>query len=307
MSTHLTRTGSSHSFTSRAGHLIALAAVVPLALSACGGGTEATDARADGAINQDAHDMLPPDIQNSGTITVAINPEGPPIKYLDEDNKMDGVIVDLVDESAERLGLDVEYAQTTFDGLIPGIMANRFQMIASIGDYAERHEQLDIVDYMVKGVSIAVNEGNPHNIETPEDLCGLSVAFVRGVYAGERAEATSEECTASGNDPITLVPLENTAATELALQSEQVDAEWGDSPNLEYRSEVKSDMYEIVHFEEVGPYGIGFPKESELTEAFRTVLLDMADDGTFEDIMNEWGLGESRWDDFPINQGPEQS
>lgn len=289
----------------RAGAGLAVCALLPLLLSACGGGVEAAD-ELDENVNEEAHGMLPGDIRDSGSITIAINPEGPPIKFLNEENEMDGVVIDLMNESTQRLGLDVEYAQTTFDGLIPGVMANRFHMIGSIGDYAERHEQLDLVDYMVKGVSIVVPSGNPDAVEAPEDLCGLSVAFVRGIYAGERAETTSEECVASGEEPIELVPLESSAATELALQSEQVDAEWGDSPDLEYRSEVKADLYEVAHFEEVGPYGVGFPKDSELTEAFRVVLLEMAEDGTFEGIMSEWGLAESRWDDFPINQGPEQ-
>lgn len=252
--------------------------------------------------------MLPEDIRDGGTIVVAVNPEAPPIKFLNEEQQLDGVIIDLMDEAATRLGLTPEYEQTTFDGLIPGVASGRYNMIASIGDYAERHEQLDLIDYMIKGVSIIVPAGNPEGISAPEDLCGLSVTFVRGVYAGELAEQTSQACEADGESSIELMPLESSAATELALQSGQVDAEWGDSPEAAYRAEVKPDLYEVAHFEEVGPYGIGMPKDQpELTEAYRTVFLDMAADGTFEEIMAEWGLADSRLDDFPMNQGPEQS
>jgi polar amino acid transport system substrate-binding protein len=288
-----------------------------LLTAACGGDAEGAGSDSEGGgggaessieVNAEAQALLPEDIRSAGSIVIAINPEAPPIKYLNEEQQVDGLIVDLVNEATARLGLAPEYAQTTFDGLIPGVGSGRYNMIASIGDYAERHEQLDLIDYMVKGVSIIVPAGNPDGISSPEDLCGLSVTFVRGVYAGELAEQTSQACEAGGEQPLELMPLEDSAATELALQSGQVDAEWGDSPEAAYRSEVKPDLYEVAHFEEVGPYGIGFPKdEPELTEAYRTVLLDMAADGTFEEIMDEWGLADSRLDEFPMNQGPEQS
>lgn len=306
---------------------IALGAGLSLLLAACGssddgvsadageagadsslGVADAEDAGSDDAAGGEGQDLLPEEVREAGKVVVAINPEGPPIKFLDEEQELDGVIVDLIDESTARLGVEVEYAQTTFDGLIPGVMSDRFDMIASIGDYAERHDQLDLVDYMVKGVSIIVPSGNPDDVSDPADLCGLSVTFVRGIYAGELAEQTSAECEANGEDPIRMMPLESSAATEMALQSGQADAEWGDSPEAAYRSEVLPDLYEVAHFEEVGPYGIGFPKDAEdLREAYRTVLLEMAEDGTFEEIMAEWGLAENRWEDFPINQGPAQS
>lgn len=292
---------------------VALASSGALLLTACGddGSEPAAAAAAPGSgatVSEDARAMLPDDIRDAGKVVVAINPEAPPIKFLDEKQQPDGLIVDLIDEATGRLGITPEYAQTTFDGLIPGVASGRFDMIASIGDYAERHEQLDLIDYMVKGVSIIVPAGNPEGIESPDDLCGLSVAFVRGVYAGELADQASQACVAAGQEPVELMPLADSAATELALQSGQADAEWGDSPEAAYRSEIKADMYEVAHFEEVGPYGIGMPKDAtDLTEAYRTVLLEMAEDGTFESIMEEWGLADARLDEFPMNQGPEQN
>lgn len=295
---------------------LVVATAAALALTACGGqeqGAPDDAATAAGKADSDAgqsgpSSLLPEDIRSKGAVVVAVNPESPPIKFLNEEQELDGLIIDLVDEASGRLGLTVDYQKTTFDGLIPGVMSNRYDMIASIGDYAERHEQLDLVDYMVKGVSIIVPAGNPHGVSSPEDLCGLSVTFVRGVYAGELAEQTSESCEESGEEAITLVPLENSAATELALQSGQVDAEWGDSPEAAYRSEVKPDLYEVAHFEEVGPYGIGFPKDATgLRDAYRETLLEMAADGSFEEIMSKWGLADAGWDEFPMNQGPAQS
>lgn len=290
---------------------VVAAASSALLLSACGGDAEPASAPDEGGgegVSEEGSALLPEDIREAGSVVVAINPEAPPIKYLNEQQEPEGLIVDLVNEASGRLGLTPEYAQTTFDGLIPGVASGRFDMIASIGDYAERHEQLDLIDYMVKGVSIIVPAGNPESIAGPEDLCGLSVTFVRGVYAGELADQASQACEANGEEPVELMPLADSAATELALQSGQADAEWGDSPEAAYRSEVKPDLYEVAHFEQVGPYGIGMPKDAtDLTEAYRTVLQEMAADGTFGEIMEEWGLADAGLEDFPINTGPAQS
>ena len=68
--------------------------------------------------------MLPADIKESGTVRVASGVSFPPMEYFDTDNKtVLGFDADLGKALGEVLGVEFEFQNTNFDGIIGGLAA----------------------------------------------------------------------------------------------------------------------------------------------------------------------------------------
>ena len=70
-------------------------------------------------------------VKDSGTLRACVSPEFRPQIYLDESNQPVGLDVDLTNALAEGMKVEVEYVQTTFDGLIAGIQADKCDIALS--------------------------------------------------------------------------------------------------------------------------------------------------------------------------------
>lgn len=252
--------------------------------------------------------LLPADIRKRGSVNIAINPDVPPVKFLDSNNQVQGLIVELLRHAGARLGLKVTFQQTSFDALIPGLVAKRYDVIASEGDFKEREKKVDYIDYMKSGVSLLVKKGNPRDIHGPNDLCGTKVAFVRGTFQQNLIAEASKKCKAAGKPAVESNGYQDSAGAELALRSGQADADWADSPDGAYRAKQNPDKYVLANTIYTGPYGIGFPKnEPGLTRAFRAALLGTAKDETYQKAMKKYGLANALMPTFPLNDGPRQT
>ena len=54
------------------------------------------------------------------------------------------------------MDLDVNLEKGTFDAMIPGIEAKRFEVIGSINDFKERQKTIDFIDYLKTGTAVLV-------------------------------------------------------------------------------------------------------------------------------------------------------
>ena len=122
----------------------------------------------------------------------------------------------------EEMGIEnVEPVVTEWGGLIPGLMANRFDIITG-GMYiiGTRCENIDFSEPMGRfGDAFIVPEGNPKGIETYEDIAGQDAVMVTG--AGYNTiEAAKRQGVPEGN--IMTVP----GPTEIlaAVRSGRADA-----------------------------------------------------------------------------------
>lgn len=104
-----------------------------------------------------------------------------PFEYKSGD-KYDGFDIELIQAVAKELGADkVEFVDTEFKGLIPGLQAKKFDLIVSamyITD--ERKQTIDFSDtYFPGGLTIMLKKDND-KIKGIEDLKGKKVAVQIG-------------------------------------------------------------------------------------------------------------------------------
>lgn len=134
--------------TTRTVRLAALAAALPLVLAACGGGD------GEGAGDGEAQ------LINDGELVVAMSGEFQPFSYF-EGNTLTGFDRDIGAAIAEELGLELKEETGTFDSLIGGVQANRYDvLVASMTPTEERDKAVDFTDgYYSSGAQAFVATG----------------------------------------------------------------------------------------------------------------------------------------------------
>ena len=243
-------------------------------LAGCGNESTSGDKNEDKVLN---------DIASSKVLKVGTDATFPPFEFKNEKNEFDGFDIDLIRAVAEELGADsVEFVDTEFKGLIPGLQAKHFDMIVSamyITD--ERKETIDFSDtYFPGGLSIMVKKDND-SVQGIEDLYGKKVSVQIGTKSLKYLEENHPE--------IEIVGLEKNVEMFLELESDRVDAVVTGRPaGMVYAKEntgvkvLDGDLTEEY-------YGYGIRKENTgLTAEVNAALQTLKDNGKYDEIVNKW-------------------
>ncbi|QOI65810.1 transporter substrate-binding domain-containing protein (plasmid) [Arthrobacter sp. TES] len=140
--------------------------------------------------------MLPDEIRQKGGFTVSINADVAPVKFIDGDGKITGLNPDLLRAAAKVLGTEAQFQEGTFDAMVPGLEAKRYDAIASVADFVERQKKIDFIDYLKNGTAIIASKTMKEDQLTPEQLCGLSVGYARGTSQQGNLEKYAAACAA---------------------------------------------------------------------------------------------------------------
>lgn len=282
---------------------IVLGGILTLALTGCSAdATEATtDAKTDAAIAE----LVPAEIAETGVLRVATTGTNPPFGSLGEDGKtFVGFEPDLVREMAALMGLEVEFVQTSFDGLIPGLASGSSDIaMNSIGDTKEREKAVDFVTYYHNGTDALVADGNPKDLKA-DALCGAKVGVLRGsLQQNSMLPEQAEKCSAQGEEPPVEAAYPETPAALMALQSGQVDAVLADIPDLVVADKANPTAFEIAgpSFKNPNPGGVALPKNSELAEAVHASIKKLMEDGTYDTFLEKNGLQDIKVEESVIN------
>lgn len=290
--------------------LVACFAATIVGVSACANPTDSGKAQQQGGADivasvQQDNDIaatLPDDVKASGRITVSINPDVEPIKFLDANGKISGLNPDLLRAAAKVLGIEAEFHEGTFDSMVPGLEAKRYNVIASVGDFVERQKKIDFIDYLKTGTGILSSTSVDRTVSSPNELCGLKVGHSRGTAQQGYLEAAAKACKAAGKAPLETRPYGDGAAGILAVKSGQDDAYWGDLPAMLYNVQQNPKTFKILYQEQKSVYGIGINKEdTELRDAVRAALLKLAQDGVYDKLLKQWAQEGYGLPEFPMN------
>jgi polar amino acid transport system substrate-binding protein len=125
------------------------------------------------------------------------------------------------------------------------------------------------------------------------ELCGLTVGLPAGALEIELVEEASATCTADGDQAITLNTYDDLNATILALTSGRIQVAPNDSAANAYVLEQQGSGYKISGaYSTDGYFAAAFPKDSELTQQVMDAFQAVTDDGTYQQILDEWGVGD---------------
>lgn len=114
-------------------------------------------------------------VKNAGKLVIALDPSYPPMESEDMDGKLVGFDVDFGRELAKRLGVKAEFMVMGWEGIIGGLMSNRYDVIiSSMNVTPDREKQIDFVEYARMSQLFVSKKGL--KIKTEKDLAGRVVA-----------------------------------------------------------------------------------------------------------------------------------
>lgn len=161
-------------------------------------------------------------VLDKGKLTVACFSDVPPIGYLNENNELVGIDVDVARKMAEALGVDIEFVSTTNANRIPYLLTDKVDcVIASFTMNSDRRKAIEFSDaYFRGGAILVVNSDNPNsaNISGIEDLKGKRIAVSKGSFNDELATELA------GDIAREILRFENVSDLYAALTTNKVEA-----------------------------------------------------------------------------------
>ncbi|WP_370369983.1 ABC transporter substrate-binding protein [Mycolicibacterium sp. CH28] len=283
------------------------AVVVALSVTACSSASD-SNAPPSGSADSLLRAMLPASVRDSGKLRVATDASYPPMEFMRSDRqKVIGFDADLGQELGDALGVDMQFVNTSFDGIIAGLQSKRFDLaMSAITDKPSRREQVDFVDYLNVGSSLMVAKGNPEKLTELAQLCGRRAAVEQGTSAADTAQQQSAKCAADGKPAVEVLTFPDQNGANLALQSGRVDAVLANYPTLAYLVKQNPDGFEITGEQfNLAPYGIAIAKDqTQLRDAIRAALQKLIDSGKYVEIVDKWNLGEAGVKSVAVNGAP---
>lgn len=286
--------------------IAAVAVVAALALTGCVDNSSpkpAPEDKVEVAVDEAAVALLPADIKEAGVLVVGMDMNYAPNEYKDEAGDPIGWEVDLGDALGAKLGLTMDYRQSGFDKIIPSITGGTYDIgLSSFTDNVEREKSVDFVNYYNAGIQWAQPVGGSVD---PAHACGLTVSVQATTYEEtDELPAKSEECEANGEEPIKILKFETQDEATSALALGRADAMSADSPITLYAvSQIKDQIEVAGEAFDVAPYGIAVSKDSadDLTKALQAALQSLVDDGSYQTILDGWGVASGGIPTITIN------
>jgi polar amino acid transport system substrate-binding protein len=228
--------------------------------------------------------------RSAGTLTWCSDITYPPEEFFKGTTPM-GSDIDIGTQISKRLGLKAVFKNTTFDSIIPALLAKRCgAIISGMNDTAERRKAVAFVDYLSVGQSLMVKKGNPHHITKLSDLSGRRVAVEAGTTNRTFLASESARLKKAGKKSITIVTFPKDTDAAAALKTGRVDAYFGDSPVVAYY--IGQDPTFAFGGQPINPIpvGVALRKGDPLIAKVRRTVDAMYADGTMKRILAKWKM-----------------
>jgi polar amino acid transport system substrate-binding protein len=252
--------------------------------------------------------LLPASYKQKGELSVAMDLHYPPTTFLADDNKTPiGLNPDIARLIAKKLGLKLNFVNTSFDTIIPGIEGGRYDFTAtSMSPTPERLKVLDMIDYFNAGVSVAVAAGNPLGLSN-DNLCGKNIAVTKGSNAQLKHLPNISEwtCTSQGKPAINGITLPNVQEALTQLASKRVDGVFYDTPALVWAQKQQPNAIEVltpqVDTRTEHIVTVALKKGSPLTPALHAAVQSVLDSPEYQKSLSTWGLTDGAVTDAKLN------
>ncbi|MDF7660418.1 ABC transporter substrate-binding protein [Erwiniaceae bacterium L1_54_6] len=270
---------------------------IALALGLSASFAQAADAIPSQKVDQALHDRLPADIKSAGKMIAVNNGSFPPYEIVNGTHSMDGASADLAVALGQLLGVKIEHATVSgLSGVLAGINSGRYQLaIGPIGDYPDRQEKVDFIDFVQEFVVFGVPKGNPAKINGLDDTCGKRIAVMAAGSAEQVIRKQSDACVAAGKPAVVVQSFTDQPSSILAVRSKRSDAFFSSQAPLTYFVEQANGQLELSGKGQKNGFGDIFqgtvvPKGSELGNVVLDAYKELFSNGTYAVIMKKWKL-----------------
>jgi polar amino acid transport system substrate-binding protein len=286
--------------------LMAVFFLLVLMAAACGGGTTAgsgdeTGGNGDtGSAGKEGNDLLSV-VKERGTLIASTDPAYPPQSSRTPTGELEGFDIDVTNEIAKRLGVEVDYVTPAFNAIISGGWSGRWDLsVGSVTITPERQKVLHFTPpYYFTPASVAIHSETTDIQDTENDLDGKKIGVcVECSYQfylekdlnipGESPEYVIDDADIKTYDT------DSTAIQELAVgPGVRLDAVMSALPTLQQAidNEVPIEILGEPLFYE--PLGVAIDKSSPedpkaFLEEVSSIIEEMHSDGTLTEFSKKW-------------------
>ncbi len=249
--------------------------------SSSGGSEDATDG-AEASQSEEDNDLLA-QIQDGGTMTFGTEGTWSPWTFHDESGELVGFDIDVAQGIAEHLGVQAEFAEGEWDGLLAGLDSGRYDTMANgVSVTEERQEKYDFTDPYAFNRIVVITQSDS-DITSMEDLAGKRTANTLGSSYATLAE--SYGATNTGVDDFN--------QTIELLESGRIDATLNDEVVFyDYMEQHPDSDLKIAAINDESVQ-VAFPLRSEdatatLLQAMNEAIAAMRDSGELSEISNAY-------------------
>ena len=213
---------------------------------------------------------------------VRLGTEGayPPYNFLNDDGEVDGFEREVGDEICARAELTCEWATNEWDSIIPNLVSGNYDVIIAgmsitderdeVIDFSEAYTQPDPSAYLALSADADIANG-----VVAAQTGTIQAAFVAGTAATLLEFATPDETVA-------------------AVKSGEADAVLADKSFLAPIAESDAEVMLLDQDELIGGgVGLGLREsDGELRDKLNAAIVSMKADGTLNELIAKWGVGE---------------
>lgn len=135
-------------------------------------------------------------IQEKGFVTIAMEGTWAPWTYHDENDNLVGYDVEVGQRIAQGLGVEADFIEGEWDGLLAGLDSGRYDMMINGVDITEEREKAyDFSEPYAYNRMAVIVRGDYDEIQTMEDLAGKHTANTISSTYAETAEQYGAEVT----------------------------------------------------------------------------------------------------------------
>ena len=228
-----------------------------------------------------------------GKLIMVTNASFPPYEMTDDDNNVIGIDPDIAQVIADKLGLELVIDNIDFDAALLAVQEGRADvMLAGMSYSEERDLVMDFSDTYATGYQVIIVREDDDRIAGGNDdlmLVDADGNVVEDVQIGVQRGTTGElYCQDSyGVDKVT--SLDNGSVAVQALLNGQVDCVVIDIGPAEEYVEANPGLKIVEGAYTIEDYCVGVAEgNTALLEAVNKALNEMIDDGTVQEIMDQY-------------------
>lgn len=272
---------------------LALAMTMTLGLTACSGGSGSASGNptsASGGSGDSSKTVSElQKVKDKGTLVVGIT-NFEPMDYKDENGNWIGFDADMANAFAESLGVEAKFVEITWSYKVMELDAGNVDCLWN--GMTLNEEVMSSMStsnpYCTNAQVLIVPKDKAADFEGLTSLEGLNVAVESGSAGEDAAEALGATTIPLTQQSDTLFEVNSGTADAAVIDMLMAAAMVGEGTSYADLTYVQ-DLNEIqgIPSEE---YGVGFRKESDLTEAFNKFWAEKVEDGTVLETATAYGL-----------------
>jgi len=288
---------------------IAGIAAIALAITGCSVSPEPdpeaaeTEAPAEGwtvEFNQAAADLLPAEVAEAGKILVGGEDGRAPFRFV-EDGELTGIEVDIMEAIGDVLGLEIQYENIS--GLAPTLLALSSERVdVAFGPFRpnpDRQREFDYVNFMIDGNGYLTLADDDRIQTTPDDICGLTIAYLESSNAADYLAGVTEKCVAAGEEPVDGQGVSSNESMMLGVLSARYDAATTASPLGRYAASQNEEL-RWIEDPDRGTATLGSLTSKlrpEMGAALFAAYEQLFEQGVLAKIMAKWGQEDAMTDE----------